>query len=287
AILIMMKLLIVVTLLLLAFSYSAISYVRFYHYIGNADLKSPYINQSTILNNSTGDGFIKYVALGDSLSAGVGSNTIENTFPYQYAQNLLNKYENENVDLINLAQSGATTDDVINNQIQKTIDEQPDFITLLIGINDIHNKRTIDDFNKKYQLIINELLTKTNAKIIIINLPYLGSNQIVYPPFNFLLNFRTKQFNSEISNIVNNYSGNSRISFADLYNSTYSISKDDPKYYSSDLFHPSENGYLIWSKIINYRELTHAVCCNARFVSYSSYPATLRSGYFARIINAN
>lgn len=244
-----MKLIKLIAFLLLILSYLWFSYIRLYHFIGDINLKSPYLENSLVIENLQGKGSVKYVALGDSLSSGVGSSNIKETFVYLFALNLSEKYEK--VSLLNLAWPGDTTLEVIKNQIPQAIKEKPDYITLLIGGNDVHNKRTVTDFSKNYQYILNELLTKTNAQITVINIPYLGSSKIVYPPFNFLLNFRTRQFNQVISNLVTNLSNNSRIHFVDLYKNTYTLSKQNPNYYSSDLFHPSGEGYILWGDIIN------------------------------------
>lgn len=246
-----MKLIKLSAVLILVFCsyYLYSSYAGLYNFIRAVNLKSPYNQTPLVLENSRGFGSVKYVALGDSLSAGVGSWDVKKTFVYRYALKLSDTYGK--VDLINLAYPGDTTAEVIDNQIARAIKEKPDYVTLLVGANDIHNKRTVNDFRKNYRFILNELLTKTNAQITVINIPYLGSDKIVYPPFNFLLNVRTRQFNKVVSDLVGSADNPSRIRLVDLYNNTYKESKQNPKYYSSDLFHPSEESYLFWSRIIN------------------------------------
>jgi lysophospholipase L1-like esterase len=244
-----MKLLKIVVIPLLIGCYLYLSYIRFYHFIGDINLRTPYLVNLVTIENREGKGSVKYVALGDSLSAGVGSQDIIKTFVYQYGVKLSEKYSK--VSLLNLAWPGDMAEDVLNNQLPKAIEEKPDFITLLIGTNDIHNKKTEKDFQEKYQYILNQLLTKTNASIIVLTIPYLGSNKLVYPPFNFLLDYRTKQFNKIILTVVGSVSDKERIKLVDLYKETYVISKRDINYYSSDLFHPSGEGYLLWGRIIN------------------------------------
>jgi lysophospholipase L1-like esterase len=248
-----MKLLRHVAVALIICLYLYVSYTGFYNIIGNANLKPLFIEKSLIINNPLGQGEtqVKYVALGDSLSAGVGSLDIRNTFVYQYASNLSEKYKE--VQLINLAISGGTTTEVINYQLAPAIQENPDYVTLLIGTNDIHNKRSVTDFRDNFQKILNELLTKTTAQITVINIPYLGASKVIYPPFNFLLNYRTQQFNKVISGLVNNVSDSNRVKLVDLYNKTYAVQKQDQKYYSSDFFHPSDDGYIFWGQMIDER----------------------------------
>jgi lysophospholipase L1-like esterase len=217
--------------------------------MGEKNLKTPYLNDFLTLENQQGKGLIKYTALGDSLSAGVGSTDIKQTFVYQYALKLSKQYKT--VGVLNLSEPGAVADDVINDQISLTIKEQPDVVTLLIGTNDIHNKVTVYSFQTNYQTILTKIINNTNAKIDVINIPYLGSDKIIYPPYNLLLDMKIKQFNKVILDLVTALNTNSRIKYIDLYSATYNISKNNPNYYSSDLFHPSGEGYLLWGQTIN------------------------------------
>lgn len=244
-----MKLIKILTLLSLPFFYLLFSYVRFYHYIGYTNLQSPYNTNSITLGNNLENDKVLYIALGDSLSAGVGSLEISDTFTYVYATNLTNLHKQ--VVFTNLGQPGGTTTDVINNQLPEAIKQNPDYITLLIGTNDVHNKKTKNEFENNYSYILSELHTKTQAKVTVLNIPYLGSSKVVYPPFNLILNYRTKQFNEIIKKVVTNIEDKDRIKLIDLYSSTYLTSKSDPDYYSSDEFHPSGKGYIIWGNLIN------------------------------------
>lgn len=196
-----------------------------------------------MVGNST-DSQIKYVALGDSLSAGVGSNNFENTIVNDFAVGL--SRNGNSVHVLNLAVPGATTRDVIVSQLDNAVALNPDYITLFIGINDIHNKVSPEVFKSNYSHIIEMLLASTEAKITVINLPYLGSSSLVLPPYNWLLNSRTKQFNK----VISLQADSSRITTVDLYSNSYEIFKRDQSLYSTDDFHPSEAGYAVWSQII-------------------------------------
>lgn len=248
-----MKHLMLCFVFLLCFFYLYLTYAGFYDFIGKINLKTPYTQVPIILENSQGTaqgtGQVKYTALGDSLTAGVGSTNVNDTFAYQYALKLSAK--SEKVSLYNLAQPGGTTVNVIKDQLPATLEIKPDYVTLLIGTNDIHNKRFIKDFRENYTYILSELLTKTNAHITVMTIPYLGSPKLVHPPFDYLLDFRTKQFNKVISEVVANVNSSERVKLTDLYTQSNETSKQNTNYYSSDLFHPSNEGYLLWGKIIN------------------------------------
>lgn len=180
---------------------------------------------------------IKYLALGDSLTAGVGVSDYKNSFPYLIAKKL------NNAELINLARSGDTSSDVLIYQIPKVLLQKPDLITLLIGTNDIHNLVTLEKFESNLTQTV-QALKHTNAKIYLLSVPYLGSNKTILPPYNLILNLRTKQFNDEIKKVSADFG----VNYIDLYSL-----KKPADFYSADQFHPAAAGYSIWASYIESR----------------------------------
>lgn len=232
-------------ILIFLFVYLNRTYSYFYSYLDSHKLINP--NTKTIydLNESKNAIPYKYVALGDSLTAGVGSNNYTQTFPYLLAKDLSRKYES--VELINLGQPGYETKDLLVIEIPKAINEQPDLITILTGINDIHNLVSLDEFTSNYQRILDEVITKTKSQILIINIPYLGFSKTVFFPYPYLLDLRTRKFNEAIKKIATN----KKIKHIDLYSKTKQEALTSKSYYSEDLFHPSKEGYILWEKIIS------------------------------------
>ena len=230
--------------------YLYFAYSYFYYFIGRTKLSNPSTENPKHLYNTNGEiKSVKYMSLGDSLSAGVGSLDGKNTFTYQFAKNLSNKYQK--VEFYNVAWPGNTTTEVIKNQLPQAIAEDPNYITLLIGTNDVHNRMSEEEFKKNYGLILQELLSQTNAQIVVINIPYLGSDKIVLPPYNWILDMKIKTFNKIISDQVDIWNVSKRIKFVDLYKETGGSEAQNKDYYSPDLYHPSDKGYLIWAQIID------------------------------------
>lgn len=191
-------------------------------------------------NNQT----LRYAALGDSLTAGVGADENQFTFPFILANYLADQTKSK-IEVINIAQGGATSQNVLDNQITPTLDFNPDLITILIGINDMHDHVKIDDFKQNLSKIIDKL-RQTKAEIIVINIPYLGSTQSTWPPFKSYFDWQTKRFN----NAINEVASSKNIKLLDLYseNETYTSELND--FYSPDYFHPSSSGYIKWAKYI-------------------------------------
>lgn len=239
-----MKLLALLLVLLSIFlGYLFFTYLGFYKNIGDKDLKEPTV-KSYQIKNSKALGTIKYVSLGDSLTAGVGAGSLEKTFVYQFAEKL--SLKSGQVDVVNLGIPGATTKDLIDIQLPQVIPMNPDVITLLIGINDIHGKSSSTKFGKNFNDILEQLQSQTKAKIIVLTIPYLGSSESVRPPLNLILDYQTKQFNKQIIKI----SQNRHIKVINLYESSYLDFSAHNEYYASDLFHPSDLGYGVWGKIL-------------------------------------
>jgi lysophospholipase L1-like esterase len=221
------------------------SYAHIYNTIDSVALTSPdKLRTYLIANNMAAKSTLTYVALGDSLSSGVGANKYEESFPYLLAQYLAgNDYQ---VTLRNHSAPGAKTADLLTGLLPGAIKDNPDIITLLIGTNDVHSNISQKDFSAGYEQILKRLSTETKAKIYIINLPFIGATDLILPPHNYLLDQRTKKFNAIIKNLAIKY----QVKYIDLYTSTEALFKKPGSYYSADFFHPSAEGYKIWADLI-------------------------------------
>ena len=225
--------------------YLFLAHYFIYKRIGDVSLKPSDIKGEYLINSKTvSEKKIVYTALGDSLTAGVGILKYEDSFPYQLAQNISDS-NTANVVLLDRAYPGAKTSDLIKNLLTTTINDNPDVITLLVGVNDIHNNVSKNEFAKNYAEILKQLKEGTKAKIFVINLPYLGADSLLLPPYNFYFNYQTKEYNK----IIKKLAQENNVEYVDLYTSTQSMFKD-PVLYSPDLFHPSAKGYKLWSEII-------------------------------------
>lgn len=231
-----MKKLLLITLSIGAGIYLNRSYAHFYDSLGQNILTPPTHIAETTIGNLNGE-TLKYAALGDSLTAGVGAAKYESSYPYLAAL----KIPAKKIELLNFALAGSTSKDMLIYQVPRAISSKPNIITLLIGINDIHNLKSPKEFADNLTQSV-KTLKKTNAAIYLLSIPYLGSDKIVYFPYNLILDFQTKQFNNIIRKISTDYS----VKYIDLYSAVKSAD-----FYSSDQFHPGEQGYAQWAKIIN------------------------------------
>ena len=225
--------------------YLCSSYTYIYYKIGAIGLKSP-DNQQTYMtvNNASSTKKIIYASLGDSLTAGVGTTNYEESYPYLLAKSLTSGQQQ--VVLKNFSVPGFRTSDLIASLLAPAIAAKPDIITLLIGVNDVHGSVLANTFRKNYEYILRELTAKTQAQIYVINIPSIGADTLMLPPYDYYYNQRTKEFNEIIRNLAQSY----KVKYIDLYSPTVRLLKEDGPHYAADLFHPSASGYALWAKII-------------------------------------
>lgn len=98
---------------------------------------------------------LRYLALGDSFTAGTGSSP-EHSFPSR----LIARWKSfgREVDLRNVAVNGYRTDDVIAKELPELESLHPDVVSLAIGANDIVAGTSLDGYRAKVKQILRAIL---------------------------------------------------------------------------------------------------------------------------------
>ena len=221
-------------------------YARLYE--NNYDDMSLFTSSPITLNNKNFQTKVKYVAIGDSLTSGVGSKSIDKTLPYSVAQKIEQKMSTV---LINFAIPGATSQDIINYQLNSAIEEAPNYLTFLVGVNDIRVFLPKERYEQNVDFILDQLSQKTSAKIIVFNIPNLGTKELVYPPYDTIFDIQTREFNEVLTRICKSRN----LTLIDIYNPTKNTFSKIPGFYSPDQFHPSGDGYLMWGSLVKDQDL--------------------------------
>lgn len=239
----MKKIFIIIIIIIISALYLYLSHAYIYYKISRAGLESPYKQSYYLGEENAPLKNLVFVAIGDSLTAGVGADKYEDSYPYLLAQKLI---KDDTVTLKNFSFPGARTDGLIKNLLSPAIAENPDIISLLIGVNDVHGNVFASKFKKNYQYILERLTKETNAKIYAISIPAIGSDKLILPPYRYYYNWKTVKFN----NIIKELAGDYNIKYVDLNTAAVESFKKNDEYYTVDLFHPSAAGYSLWAKII-------------------------------------
>lgn len=197
-------------------------------------------------SNSSGNGSemksgsIVYVALGDSTGSGVGARN--GGYVARLDKRLLDHRPGS--ELLNLCVSGATTEDVLRGQLQRGVERSPDLVTLGIGINDIGHGVTIDQFARNYDEILATLKAKTQAAIVVTNIPDISSAPRIPSAMRSEYQQQIARFNERLEEIARRHD----VTVFDIYTVTRRDLPSHPEYFSADGFHPSDEGYELWAR---------------------------------------
>jgi acyl-CoA thioesterase-1 len=184
-----------------------------------------------------------YLALGDSTGVGIGAEH------GGYVARIFTRIERirPGARLINLCARAATTDDVLRKQIDKffSSNDRPTLITLGIGANDLIYGVKAEQFARNYEEIIRRLREKTDAPLIVMNIPDLSLAPAVPAYLRDAARHHIITFNAHITVIAKRYG----IPVLDLYGQSYEFSLS-PEFFSTDGLHPSDAGYEFWANIL-------------------------------------
>jgi len=184
-------------------------------------------------------GAIVYVALGDSTGAGVGAR--DGGYVARLFKRIAERRPGST--LSNLCVSGSTTADLVRDQLERGVALNPDLVTVGIGINDIGHGLTLEEFSRNYEQILSTLKQKTTARIVVTNIPDISTAPRIPSVMRSEYQRQIMEFCRRLEEIAKRH----EVTVFDVY----TITKDElplhPEYFSSDGFHPSDEGYELWA----------------------------------------
>lgn len=186
------------------------------------------------------NGPVNYVALGDSTGAGIGAKDggyVARLFKRIVARRPGSK-------LSNVCVSGATTSDVLRNQLQAALRDDVNLITLGIGINDVGHGFSVEQFSKNYEEILTTLRKNAKATIIVTNIPDISSAPRIPAIIRDEYQRSIIQFNQRLEEIASRHG----VIVFDVHSTTREQLPSHPEFFSADGFHPSDEGYEFWAE---------------------------------------
>lgn len=183
---------------------------------------------------------VTYVAVGDSTGVGVGAR--EGGYPARLLKRI--RQERSEAKLVNLCVSGATTEDLLRDQLKPATSARPTLITIGIGINDLGHFVPVETFARNFEEIVSQLKTKTSAAIVVSNLPDISFAPVVPASLREQTRSQVNIFNQRIREIAERY----HLTLVDAYTETHAVMPTHPEFFSDDGFHPSDAGYEYWAK---------------------------------------
>ena len=189
---------------------------------------------------------IRYLALGDSYTIGTGASDNAHNFPSILA-GLLSKATNKQVALANPAVNGYTTLDLIAKELNY-LDGKPDVVTVLIGVNDLVQNRSVEDYRASLRQIYDRIrgLGLPAGRVAAISIP----NWSVVPA---AAQYGGPQLIKAVTNDYNTAAKEEALErgfvWVDITGvSTYRLGA--PGWIAGDQLHPGDMQYQAWTEVI-------------------------------------
>lgn len=191
---------------------------------------------------STDSKTFKILSLGDSYT--IGESVCETCrFPEQLKEQLIsNSNPSDAFELTVIARTGWTTTNLINAMESRTLYENFDLVTLLIGVNNQYQKKPFSIYEREFPQLVN--MATTQAKGAKSNIIVLSIPDYAYTPFgngNETISSDIETYN----NFAKNYCESNDITFINITDITR-LGLLNPELVASDGLHPSKIAYSLF-----------------------------------------
>lgn len=192
--------------------------------------------------------YFSYLALGDSYTIGEGV-TLYESFPYQTVQLLRNKGLHFHAPEI-VAKTGWTTGELADRILHTRLNEQYDFVSLLIGVNNQYRGLNINDYQNEFEFLLRKAIhfSATQPKhVIVLSIP----DWSVTP---FAKDRKLKKIAEEIDafNTINQkITAQYKVQYVNITESTRDVA-DDSSLITLDKLHYTGKEYAKWARLLAY-----------------------------------
>jgi len=185
---------------------------------------------------TTASGAVRYLAMGDSLTQGVGAaDEATGSFPALLADRW--RADGCDVELLNTGVSGSTVEQLISEQLPQLEPFEPTIITFQSGGNDLVNTVPIDDYRKNVQTVL-EAATGSGARVVV-----FAQNEWFRAPSG--LGYVTAEQREEFDAVLIEEANAKGAEFADL-RPLYAQQADE-NLWVEDGIHPTPEAYDAWA----------------------------------------
>jgi acyl-CoA thioesterase I len=189
---------------------------------------------------------IRYAVVGDSYSCGEGA-TLKESWPALLTQHL--SAQGLHVDLVsNPSVTGWTTKDAIDRELPKFVNSNPNFATLLIGVNDWVQGVDEATFRNRFSYLLDQMLAvlPDKKRLLVMTIPDFGVTP-TGPKYS-----RSRNIHEGImhfNQIVTEEARKRGLTVVDIFPLSKKMGKDK-SLVAKDGLHPSAKEYAEWEKII-------------------------------------
>jgi lysophospholipase L1-like esterase len=192
-------------------------------------------------------GALRYLALGDSYTIGTGASAEAHNYPSILAARLTGTAGSE-VEVTNPAVNGFTTRDLIEKELGYVTTVKPDLVSVLIGVNDLVQGRTPEQYREALVEIYDEVaaLALGSGRVIAISIP----NWSVTPAAATFGDPDQLRALTETFNRIALREAEARgFTWVDITAASIAGS-GSPGWISSDQLHPGDAQYAAWAEVI-------------------------------------
>jgi acyl-CoA thioesterase I len=188
---------------------------------------------------------VRYVALGDSTVEGIGASSRETNYVSRLHEKLQSVYPKATV--TNLGVGGATSADVVRDQLERALTLGPSLVTISIGPNDITGRASVAQYERNLETIFKRLTRESRAVVVANLLPDLAvTPRFRRSPAREVVGQLTVAFNEALRRKADEYS----VLVVDLYKPSQDEVPRSPGLIAADGYHPSDAGYARWSDLV-------------------------------------
>jgi acyl-CoA thioesterase-1 len=199
-----------------------------------------------VKHTATAPGTIRYLPLGDSYTIGQ-SVAEQDRWPNQLAA----RYDAQGKPwqiVANPSVTGYTTQDLIDRELPLVSQLKPDFVTVLIGVNDYVQGVPAATFQKNLEYIVTSLQRDVSEpqNIVLVTIPDFGKTptgaEFGSPAAS---EAGVEAFNAIIKQVAGSY----KLAVADIFPVSQAVASD-PSLIAADGLHPSAKEYTAWTDVI-------------------------------------
>lgn len=183
------------------------------------------------------------LCLGDSYTIGEGV-PLHQSFPYQVVQMLRKQGHSFHAPEI-VAQTGWTTTELAEYLIHHSFEQQYDFVTLLIGVNNQYRDMEVEDFADDFEYLLKKaisLCTEHEKQVMVISIPDWGITPFAKAKNSKKIAEEINTFNTTASLLAAKYN----VAWLDITDD-YRKSGGELEMLAADGLHPSEKVYAEWA----------------------------------------
>ena len=162
-------------------------------------------------------------------------------YPRYASAMIQDSYPDTEFEFVNLGISGNRTEHLVARLESDFIEVQPDIVSIMIGINDVWHhyehdlvETTDEQFEANYRLILDNIKSRTNARILLIQ-PFLLDSVV---PSRGILCEELARKQEIIRKLVDEYAD----AYLPLDEVLHTEADEEPAYYSADGVHPTPDG---------------------------------------------